>query len=69
VGAWKSIQIFPDSVGENTAGLKLDAGGNKSVSKYLKDNISKIKNTINTESFSIEGEFQACNSVYKQPLQ
>jgi hypothetical protein len=69
VGAWKSIQIFSNSVGENTAGLKFDAGGNKTVSTYLKDNISKIKNPINTESFSIEGEIQACNSVYKQPLQ
>ncbi len=65
MGAWKSIQIFSNSVGENTAGLKFDVGGKETVSKYLKEKILIIGNPINAESFSIEGEIQACNSVYK----
>ena len=66
VSAWKSIQIFFDAVGENTAGLILDAGENTYVSRYLKENISKIRNPNNMDSFSLDGQIQVCNSMQKK---
>jgi hypothetical protein len=43
-----------------------DAGGRKTVSKYLKENISIIRNPINMESISLDAQIQVCNLMYKK---
>jgi hypothetical protein len=68
VDAWTSIQLFPNAVGENTAELKFDAGGNKTLSKYLKENISTINNKTIAESVSLAAQIQVNNSMSKENI-
>ncbi len=68
VDAWKSIQIFSNAVGEDTAGLIFEAGGNKRVSQYLKEKITIINNLTKNESFSLTAQILVSNSMSKENI-